>query len=85
MIYRSGRVNPIAKALLQTNRRRPQVVPDKTKYNRKKDKDNANKVEKMTAEFDHDWNDVSIFEKLLKCARLLASVMTGKTSPQGGA
>jgi len=43
MIYRSGRVNPIAKALLQTNRRRPQVVPDKTKYNRKKDKDDANK------------------------------------------
>ena len=43
MIYRSGRVNPIAKALLQSNRRRPQVVPDKTKYSRKKDKDNANK------------------------------------------
>ena len=39
MVYRSGRVNPIAKALLQTNRRRPQVVPDKNKYNRKKDKD----------------------------------------------
>jgi hypothetical protein len=42
MIKRSGRVNPIAKALLQTDRRRSQVVPDKTKYNRKKDKDNAN-------------------------------------------
>jgi hypothetical protein len=36
-------VNPIAKALLQTSRRRSQVVPDKTKYNRKKEKDNANK------------------------------------------
>jgi len=43
MIYRSGKVNPIAKALLQSNRRRPQVVPDKTKYNRKKEKDNASK------------------------------------------
>lgn len=43
MIKRSGRVNPIARALLQTDRRRSQVVPDKTKYNRKKDKDNANK------------------------------------------
>jgi hypothetical protein len=43
MMYRSGRVNPIAKALLQTDRRRSQVVPDKTKYNRKKEKDNANK------------------------------------------
>ncbi len=43
MIKRSGRVNPIAKALLQTDRRRSQVVPDKTKYDRKKDKNNANK------------------------------------------
>jgi hypothetical protein len=42
MVKRSGTVNPVAKALLQTNRRRSQVVPDKTKYNRKKDKDNAN-------------------------------------------
>ena len=42
MIQRSGRVNPIARALLQTNRRRPQAVPDKTKYNRKKEKDLAN-------------------------------------------
>jgi len=42
MMKRSGRVNPIARALLQTDRRRSQVVPDKTKYNRKKDKDNAN-------------------------------------------
>ncbi len=42
MVKRSGTVNPIAKALLQTNRRRSQVVPDKTKYNRKKDKHNAN-------------------------------------------
>lgn len=42
MIRRSGTVNPIAKAMLQ-RRRAAQVVPDKTKYNRKKDKDNANK------------------------------------------
>jgi hypothetical protein len=42
MVKRSGTVNPIAKALLQTDRRRSQVVPDKTKYNRKKDKHNAN-------------------------------------------
>lgn len=43
MIRRSGSVNPIAKAMLQTNRRRSQAVPDKTKYNRKKEKDLANK------------------------------------------
>lgn len=42
MVKRSGTVNPVAKALLQTNRRRSQVVPDKKKYNRNKDKDNAN-------------------------------------------
>ena len=42
MVKRPDTVNPIAKALLQTHRRRQQVVPDKTKYNRKKDKDNAN-------------------------------------------
>lgn len=35
-------INPVAKALLQS-RRRTQQVPDKTKYNRNKDKDNANK------------------------------------------
>ena len=34
-------VNPVAKAMAQS-RRRTQVVRDKTKYNRKKDKDNAN-------------------------------------------
>jgi len=39
------KVNPVAKALLQS-RRRTQVVPDKKKYNRKKDKDNANKNRK---------------------------------------
>lgn len=32
------KVNPIAKALLQTHRRRSQVVESKKKYNRKKDK-----------------------------------------------
>jgi hypothetical protein len=39
-------INPVAKTLLQTNRRRSQKVPDKTKYNRKKDKDNANQSRK---------------------------------------
>ena len=34
------KVNPVAKALLQS-RRRTQVVPDKKKYNRKKEKGNA--------------------------------------------
>jgi len=38
-------INPVAKALLQS-RRRTQAVPDKTKYNRKKDKDNANQSRK---------------------------------------
>jgi hypothetical protein len=35
-------INPVAKAVAQS-RRRASVVPDKTKYNRKKDKDDANK------------------------------------------
>ena len=39
------KINPVAKVMLQ-NRRRTQVVPDKKKYNRKKDKDNANKNRK---------------------------------------
>jgi hypothetical protein len=34
-------VNPVARAVA-LSRRRSQAVPDKTKYNRKKDKDNAN-------------------------------------------
>ena len=38
-------INPVAKALAQS-RRRSSVVPDKKKYNRKKDKDNANKNRK---------------------------------------
>ena len=38
-------INPVAKALAQS-RRRTQTVPDKTKYNRKKDKDDANKIGK---------------------------------------
>jgi hypothetical protein len=37
------RINPIARTLLQ-NRRRQQYVPDKTKYNRKKEKDLANQT-----------------------------------------
>ena len=39
------KINPVAKAMLQS-RRRTTVVPDKKKYNRKKDKDNANKNRK---------------------------------------
>ena len=35
--------------------------------------------EKMTAEFDGDWNDVSIFEKL-PVRKALASVMTGSVT-----
>jgi len=42
MIRRVGTINPVAKNMLQ-RRRATQLVPDKTKYNRKKDKDNANK------------------------------------------
>ena len=38
-------INPEAKALLQSNRKRSQVVPDKTKYNRKKEQDRANKTQ----------------------------------------
>ena len=34
------KVNPIAKAMMQ-NRRRTQVVPDRKKYNRKKEKGNG--------------------------------------------
>jgi hypothetical protein len=38
-------INPVAKAVAQS-RRRATIVPDKTKYNRKKDKDDANKSRK---------------------------------------
>ena len=38
-------INPVAKAVAQS-RRRLQTVPDKTKYNRKKDKHDANQVRK---------------------------------------
>ncbi len=38
MRNRITKVNPVAKAMMQ-GRRRTQVVPDKTKYNRKRDKD----------------------------------------------
>ena len=37
MADRITRVNPVAKAMMQS-RRRTQVVPDKKKYNRKRDK-----------------------------------------------
>ena len=36
-------VNPVAKAMAHS-RRRQQVVPDKKKYNRKKDKNYANTI-----------------------------------------
>ena len=39
-------INPVAKALLQSDRRRSPIVPDKKKYNRKKDKDRENKTRK---------------------------------------
>ena len=38
-------INPVAKAVAQS-RRRASVVPDKTKYNRKKDKQDANQARK---------------------------------------
>ena len=38
-------INPVAKAVAQS-RRRATVVPDKTKYNRKKDKQDANQAGK---------------------------------------
>jgi len=38
-------INPVAKAVAQS-RRRASVVPDKTKYNRKKDKQDANQAGK---------------------------------------
>jgi len=38
-------INPVAKAVAQS-RRRTTVVPDKTKYNRKKDKQDANQARK---------------------------------------
>ena len=38
---RITKINPVAKALAQS-RRRTSIVPDKTKYNRKKDKQDAN-------------------------------------------
>ena len=37
MADRISRVNPVAKAMMQS-RRRTQVVPNKKKYNRKRDK-----------------------------------------------
>ena len=41
------RINPVAKAIAMSRlKTATQVVPDKKKYNRKKDKDNANKAGK---------------------------------------
>ena len=42
-------INPVAKAVAQS-RRRSTVVPDKTKYNRKKDKDYADTIRKNESE-----------------------------------
>ena len=39
-------INPVAKALLQSERRRSQIVPDKKKYNRRKEQDRENKARK---------------------------------------
>ena len=39
-------INPVAKALLQSDRRRSQIVPNKKKYNRKKEQDRENKTRK---------------------------------------
>ena len=39
-------INPVAKAVLQSDRRRSQIVPDKNKYNRKKEQDRENKTRK---------------------------------------
>ena len=39
-------INPVAKALLQSDRRRSQIVPDKKKYNRKKEQNRENKTRK---------------------------------------
>ena len=44
MVYRITKVNPVAKAMVQ-QRRRQQYVPDKTKYNRKKDNVNESKYQ----------------------------------------
>jgi len=38
-------INPVARAVAQS-RRRTTVVPDKTKYNRKKEQDRENKARK---------------------------------------
>jgi 3-methyladenine DNA glycosylase AlkC len=41
------RINPVAKAVAMSRRKTStQVIPDKKKYNRKKDKDNANQTRK---------------------------------------
>jgi hypothetical protein len=42
------RINPVAKAIAMSRRKTAtQVVPDKKKYNRKKDKDNAEKMKSL--------------------------------------
>ena len=43
MIYRSCKVNPVAKAQATANLNRSTAHADRTKYDRKKEKDNANK------------------------------------------
>ena len=55
MNNRITRINPVAKAMMQ-NRRRAQVVQDKTKYNRKRDKD-ASKREQVSYQADKQKTD----------------------------
>lgn len=51
MVDRINRINPVAKAMMQS-RRRTQVVPDKKKYNRKRDKYHAGKDRQISHEAD---------------------------------
>ena len=57
-------INPVAKAIAQNRRRTATQVPQPKKgkgsYNRKQQRNQMRK----TSDFDHDWNDVTIFEKL---------------------
>ena len=55
MVDRVNIVNPVAKAMMQS-RRRTQVVPNKKKYNRKRDKD-ASKREQVSHQADKQKTD----------------------------
>ena len=56
MVDRINRINPVAKAMMQS-RRRTQVVPDKKKYNRKRDKYHAGKDRQISHEADKQKTD----------------------------